>query len=98
MHILFGLLILAILGVAAIGAREVILPLLIKFITTALIAIILIWLTTALLPWSLIVWLIAAVVCCVQNNYPFAGLYAVLGIAFLLSAYTGWKREKNKRR
>ncbi len=61
MHILFGLLILAILGVAAIGAREVLLPLLIKFITTALIAIILIWLTTALLPWSLIVWLIAAV-------------------------------------
>ena len=42
MHILFGLLILAILGVAAIGAREVLLPLLIKFITTALIAIILI--------------------------------------------------------
>ena len=45
-----------------------------------------------------IIWLIAAVVCCVQNIYPFAGLYAVLGIAFLLSAYTGWKREKNKRR
>ena len=45
-----------------------------------------------------IIWLIAAVVCFVQNNCPFAGLYAVLGIAFLLSAYTGWKREKNKRR
>ena len=44
-----------------------------------------------------IVWLFAAVVCCVQNNYPFAGLYAVFGIAFLLSAYTGWKKEKDKR-
>ena len=24
-----------------------------------------------------IIWLIAAVVCCVQNNYPFAGLYPI---------------------
>ena len=44
-----------------------------------------------------IVWLIAAVVCCLQENYPFAGLYALLGIAFLLSAYTGWKKKKGKR-
>lgn len=44
-----------------------------------------------------IIWLVAAAVSCVQGNYLFAGLYAVLGIAFLLSAYTGWKREKNKR-
>ena len=44
-----------------------------------------------------IVWLIAAVVCCLQENYPFAGLYAVLGIAFLLSAYMSWKKEKGKR-
>jgi len=44
-----------------------------------------------------IVWLFAAVVCCVQNNYPFAGLYAVFGIAFLLSAYMSWKKEKGKR-
>lgn len=44
-----------------------------------------------------IVWLIAAVVCCLQENYPFAGLYAVLGIAFLFSSYTGWKKKKDKR-
>ena len=44
-----------------------------------------------------IIWLVAAAVSCVQGNYLFAGLYAVLGIAILLSAYTGWKREKNKR-
>lgn len=44
-----------------------------------------------------IVWLIAAVVCCLQENYPFAELYAVLGIAFLFSSYTGWKKKKDKR-
>ena len=44
-----------------------------------------------------IVWLIAAVVCCLQENYPFAGLYAVLGIAFLFSSYMSWKKEKGKR-
>lgn len=44
-----------------------------------------------------IIWLVAAAVSCVQGNYLFAGLYAVLGIAFLLSAYMGWKKEKDKR-
>ena len=44
-----------------------------------------------------IIWLVAAVASCVQGSYLFAGGYAVLGIAFLLSAYMGWKKEKDKR-
>ena len=44
-----------------------------------------------------IIWLVAAAVSCVQGNYLFAGWYAVLGIAFLLSVYMGWKKEKDKR-
>ena len=44
-----------------------------------------------------IIWLVAAAVSCVQGNYLFAGGYVVLAVAFLLSAYTGWKKEKNKR-
>ena len=44
-----------------------------------------------------IIWLVAAAVSCVQGNYLFAGGYAVLAVAFLLSAYTGWKKEKDKR-
>lgn len=45
-----------------------------------------------------VVWLIAAVVSGVTANIPFAVLYVVLGIVFLYSAYTIWKKEKNKRR
>ena len=44
-----------------------------------------------------VIWLVAAVASCVQGSYLFAGGYAVLGIAFLLSAYMGWKKEKDKR-
>ena len=44
-----------------------------------------------------VVWLIAAVVSGVTANIPFAVLYVVLGIVFLYSAYTIWKKEKNKR-
>ncbi len=44
-----------------------------------------------------VVWLIAAVVSGVTANIPFAVVYVVLGIAFLYSAYTIWKKEKNKR-
>lgn len=44
-----------------------------------------------------VVWLIAAVVSGVTSNIPFAVVYVVLGIAFLYSAYTIWKKEKNKR-
>lgn len=44
-----------------------------------------------------IVWLIAAVVSGVSANIPFAVLYAALGIVFLYSAYSIWKKEKDKR-
>ena len=43
-----------------------------------------------------IVWLIAAVFCGVQENFMFAAIYAILGVVFLFSAYSIWKKEKEK--
>ena len=40
-----------------------------------------------------IVWLVVAVVSAVGANIPFAALYVVLGIVFLWSAYSIWKKE-----
>ena len=60
MHILAALLVAAVFGVLAFGALRALLPLLIHFITAASIAIVLVWLTTALLPYSIVLWLIAA--------------------------------------
>ena len=45
-----------------------------------------------------IVWLAAAVVSTVSTNIPFATLYVVLGIVFLWSAYSIWKKEKDNGR
>lgn len=45
-----------------------------------------------------IVWLIAAIVSAVTANIPFALLYAALGIVFLYSANSIWKKEKSNRR
>lgn len=45
-----------------------------------------------------IVWIIAAVYSAVTANLPFAALYVVLGIVFLYSAYSIWKKEKGDRR
>lgn len=44
-----------------------------------------------------IIWLLAAVVSGVSANIPFALLYTVLGIVFLYSAYSIWKKEKDNR-
>lgn len=44
-----------------------------------------------------IVWLIAAVFCGVQENFMFSVIYAILGVVFLFSAYSIWKKEKGKR-
>lgn len=41
-----------------------------------------------------IVWLAAAVFSVARANISFAALYAVLGIVFLWSAYSIWKKEK----
>ncbi|MNP63581.1 hypothetical protein D3C76_1589910 [compost metagenome] len=41
-----------------------------------------------------IVWLLAAIFSGVNGNFPFAALYVVLGIAFLYSANSIWKKEK----
>ena len=60
MHILAALLVAAVFGVLAIGALRALLPMLIHFITAASIAIVLVWLTTALLPYSIVLWLIVA--------------------------------------
>lgn len=43
-----------------------------------------------------IVWLATAVVSVVKANISFAALYVVLGIVFLWSAYSTWKKEKDK--
>ena len=43
-----------------------------------------------------IVWLAAAVFSVVSANIPFAALYVVLGIVFLRSAYSIWKKEKGE--
>ena len=45
-----------------------------------------------------IVWLVAAIVSAVTANIPFAVLYVLLGIVFLYSAYSIWKKEKGNRR
>lgn len=45
-----------------------------------------------------VVWEVAAVVSAVIGNFPFAALYLVLGIVFLYSAYSTWKKEKGNRR
>ena len=41
-----------------------------------------------------IVWLAAAVVSAIGANILFAALYVVLGVVFLWSAYSIWKKEK----
>ena len=43
-----------------------------------------------------IVCLAAAVVSAVKANILFAALYVVLGIVFLWSTYSIWKKEKDK--
>ena len=43
-----------------------------------------------------IVWLAAAVFSVVSANIPFAIMYAVLGIVFLRSAFSIWKKEKRE--
>ena len=45
-----------------------------------------------------IVWLIAAIVSGVTANIPLVLLYAMLGIVFLYSAYSTWKKEMRNRR
>lgn len=44
-----------------------------------------------------IVWLVAAVASAVNGSFLFAVLQVVLGIVFLYSASSIWKREKDKR-
>lgn len=44
-----------------------------------------------------IVWLAVAVASAMGANISFAALYAVLGIVFLWSAYSTWKKDKDNR-
>lgn len=44
-----------------------------------------------------IVWLIAAIFSAVSGNIPFAVLYVALGMVFLYSAYSIWKKNKGNR-
>ena len=41
-----------------------------------------------------LIWLAAAIVCGVYDNFPMMGLYLVLAGAFLYSAYTEWKKKR----
>ena len=43
-----------------------------------------------------IVWMALAAVSVLKANISFAALYVVLGIVFLCSAYSIWKKEKEK--
>ena len=45
-----------------------------------------------------IVWLAAAIVSAVGANVLFAALDVILGIVFLWSAYSVWKKEKDNGR
>lgn len=45
-----------------------------------------------------IVWVVAAFMSAVTGNIPFVVFYGVLGIAFLYSACSIWKKEKDNRR
>ena len=45
-----------------------------------------------------IVWLAAAIVSALGANVLFTALYVVLGIVFLWSAYSIWKKEKDNDR
>lgn len=44
-----------------------------------------------------IVWLAAAIVSAIGANIPFAVLYVALGVRFLGSAWSLWKKEKKGR-
>lgn len=42
-----------------------------------------------------LIWLAAAIVCGMSGSIPMMGLYVILAIAFLYSAYTIWRKEKD---
>lgn len=42
-----------------------------------------------------IIWLLAAIFSAISANFPFMALYIILGIVFLYSAYTIWKKERS---
>lgn len=42
-----------------------------------------------------VIWLAAAIVSVYLGNLEMAAFYVVLGIIFLLSAYSIWKKEKD---
>lgn len=42
-----------------------------------------------------LIWLAAAIVCGISGRFQMMGLYIVLTIVFLYSAYAAWKKEKD---
>lgn len=44
-----------------------------------------------------LIWIAAAIASVVSGNFAMAALYVVLGGAFLYSAYTCWKKEKEEK-
>lgn len=45
-----------------------------------------------------LIWLAAAVVSGISGNLEWAGLYVLMGAAFGYSAYTTWKKGKNRKK
>lgn len=43
-----------------------------------------------------LIWLVAAIVSGMSGNFEMTVLYVILGGAFLYSAYSIWKKEKDK--
>ena len=44
-----------------------------------------------------LIWLVAAIVCWVSDNFPMMGLYLLVAGVFLYSAYVTWKKEKDSK-
>ncbi len=42
-----------------------------------------------------LIWLITAIVCGGNGSFPMMGFSIILAAAFLYSAYTAWKKEKD---
>ncbi len=44
-----------------------------------------------------LIWLAAAVISGMSGNFAMTGLYVILGVAFLYSAFDVWKKEKDNK-
>ncbi len=45
-----------------------------------------------------LVWMVAAISCIIRGNLSMTALYGVLGVVFMYTAYSIWKKEKTNGR